>query len=1055
MASPAEIALQHYSDRAALTDATGQALTSMWAEVDPDDIAGSWAVRLAEAEAVVAGAQLAAAQMAEPYMAEVAAAEGFGEGEALVRAAGFSGIASDARGLTSLLWQPVVGSLLAVRSGAGVPMALASGHATLAMIGRTQVADAGRLADQAAFAARKEIQGYVRVVFGNACSRCIVLAGKFYRWSSGFDRHPNCHCGMMPAAKGPGKFLQDPRAMFDRMSARERSLAGWSKADQKALAEGADLNQVTNARRGLYTAGGRLLTREGTSRSATFGGFDVDVETGRLVKRPSGSVRRQRLSVDQIYADAGDDRDEAIRLLQKNGYLFGKPARPAAPTALPVAAEVDPALKLTIAQLKQIARDANVPLFGATKKADIVLALRDREMVYKTKIAGLPEWKPPKPVKQAIAIEAPPLGVPAADGPVLTGSALSDWSDWFMYDRREGRHRFVDAAGNTPAEGIRVKDLRVSHQGNGSYVADHGTAWSFDGVAYLVEHGPDDFGTPWVSRALADLRAAHDQIPAARLANKSYTAVMGANPADEYWKVKYNDPSHISAMVAGNGHITIWNFKAPYSRVKVDLLRHETGHNLDDLIGRTAVGSESAEWSAAALSDMVPAAKITDLTSEAGHGGFGKVEPGRGFPAGVSSYGRSSVGEDFAESVRYYQQGVIAQGRLKPGAEIGPVYFRDLYPARAKILDTHFPEIAKAQKAEIKALRAAKPPGKAVAAAASVDLSKLKVPELRVLAKERGISGYSRLTKPQLLDRLGTKSEAAAVAGGDLRKMTVTQLRALAKQSGLRGYSKLTKPQLVEQLGVTPKKIPGAAAPKTAQRVGPVPVFNNIGTVSADSGVAVRDELLQAKNNRELAKAFTSYARALSPKSKYLEVSFAGLDTRTAAEYAEGILRCLEFFPEARLFKVATWRSATGPYGNAYARAGGREIEFNASHAAPGKREILLASLRREAATGWSVRNSGSPAAVAIHEFGHILEMDELGKLAEREVMELVSQTAKAKGTTASAVIKAEISEYAITDARELAAEAFMDVVVNGLEASTLSREIFDILLTRYREKYP
>lgn len=69
------------------------------------------------------------------------------------------------------------------------------------------------------------------------------------------------------------------------------------------------MSQVVNARRGMYTAGGRSLTRTSTTRFGTAPG-------------------RQRLMPEQIYEQAGS-RDQAVDLLRRNGYLRNTP-RPAA-----------------------------------------------------------------------------------------------------------------------------------------------------------------------------------------------------------------------------------------------------------------------------------------------------------------------------------------------------------------------------------------------------------------------------------------------------------------------------------------------------------------------------------------------------------------------------------------------------------------------------------------------------------------------------------------------------------------------------------------------------
>lgn len=56
---------------------------------------------------------------------------------------------------------------------------------------QTIISDTGRAAESLHIVARPHI-GYVRMVNKPACSRCIVQAGKYFKWNAGFKRHPNC-----------------------------------------------------------------------------------------------------------------------------------------------------------------------------------------------------------------------------------------------------------------------------------------------------------------------------------------------------------------------------------------------------------------------------------------------------------------------------------------------------------------------------------------------------------------------------------------------------------------------------------------------------------------------------------------------------------------------------------------------------------------------------------------------------------------------------------------------------------------------------------------------
>lgn len=149
------------------------------------------------------------------------------------------------------------------------------------------VQDAGRAAESVSVATRDHV-AHVRYLNPPSCGRCAVLAGRIYRWSTGFERHPGCDCVMVPTTVANDQLVQDPEDL-----ARRGLVHGLSKADLKAVQDGADLGAVVNVRRksaGLMEAG-QALTRGGRPT-------------------PAG-----------IYRLADGDQSRAIELLRANGYI--------------------------------------------------------------------------------------------------------------------------------------------------------------------------------------------------------------------------------------------------------------------------------------------------------------------------------------------------------------------------------------------------------------------------------------------------------------------------------------------------------------------------------------------------------------------------------------------------------------------------------------------------------------------------------------------------------------------------------------------------------------
>ncbi|HEY9354197.1 MAG TPA: hypothetical protein VIP28_13135 [Nocardioides sp.] len=342
MAAPAS-ASRHYRRIQRLAGITVAAARRSWRKMDP---ARSWEQQYQEeggigAElALLAGAaQVAAATESDSYMADILNELAFGPPtqRGVINIPGFVGVMGDGRPVETLLKQTVVTageSFNEARAAAPVQArsidldrasvdALEEAERFLDKIMHEVVAETARAAESAAMVQREWVEGWVRMVNPPACSRCIILAGRFYLWNEGFDRHVNCDCDHIPASEAiAGDLTLDPDAYFESLSPEEQDQR-FGKAGAQALRDGADMAQVVNARRGMQKAQvfGRdaLITTEGTTRR---GRANQALNTRR---RNTGGTRTGgaapiRLMPESIY-DQAKDRGDAIRLLKLHGFI--------------------------------------------------------------------------------------------------------------------------------------------------------------------------------------------------------------------------------------------------------------------------------------------------------------------------------------------------------------------------------------------------------------------------------------------------------------------------------------------------------------------------------------------------------------------------------------------------------------------------------------------------------------------------------------------------------------------------------------------------------------
>lgn len=198
----------------------------------------------------------------------------------------------------------------------------------------TQIQDAGRNGSAVAIAARAQV-GYARMLNLPSCRDCIVLAGAWYKWNAGFERHPKCDCRHIPALEADASGVTtNPNAAFDSLT-RDQQDEIFGEADAEAIRLGADIGQVVRSRRGMRKAQlfGReaWITLEGTTKRGLYGSSEgarvagyTETRVGQrgyVKNQVERRTKRARLMPETIMAIAGD-REEAQRLLTLYGYIL-------------------------------------------------------------------------------------------------------------------------------------------------------------------------------------------------------------------------------------------------------------------------------------------------------------------------------------------------------------------------------------------------------------------------------------------------------------------------------------------------------------------------------------------------------------------------------------------------------------------------------------------------------------------------------------------------------------------------------------------------------------
>lgn len=287
--------LDFYRHQQQIAAATVASVSKLWRRMGTNFDSSWFELRSSALQAVHVG-RAAAVTSATQYTPALLAATGqVAPASGSLNSARFLVSAPDGRDMGTLLDESVIRAKVGVARGLSSVGALESAGSWLTGMLLTVMADTRRSVVGADIVQRPDIAGYTRMLNAPSCSRCVILAGKWFRWNAGFQRHPRCDCIHVPSttrafAEEQG-FVSDPYEYFNSLS-KEQQEKVFGRIEARAIRDGGDIFRIENIKlRGLATAKGNL--RYGT---------------------PS------RLTVDDIYRTAGT-RTNAIRMLQSEGYI--------------------------------------------------------------------------------------------------------------------------------------------------------------------------------------------------------------------------------------------------------------------------------------------------------------------------------------------------------------------------------------------------------------------------------------------------------------------------------------------------------------------------------------------------------------------------------------------------------------------------------------------------------------------------------------------------------------------------------------------------------------
>lgn len=307
----------HYTQQQTATRQLATVAQLAWEQMPADDLRAQyeyWAQASPRVADRIAATQYENATRAAEYVGTAALVQGASNVDApVVRPLAFLSPTDD---VVEWLQAPMHHLARATLLGAPATVAKRAALSTLVRVASTLAQDAGREATGVGVAAHPELGGYYRRLQAPTCDRCAILAGRFYEWNEGFQRHPRCDCEHVPAAE---KYDNGGYDVLDGI--RNGEVTGLSQADYKAIVEeGADPSQVINARRPGAVSYSQMFGKRVQVTSS--GNFAPNGFANLRLNGGKYRVERSlRLTPREIYRQAAGDKELARQLLYRHAYI--------------------------------------------------------------------------------------------------------------------------------------------------------------------------------------------------------------------------------------------------------------------------------------------------------------------------------------------------------------------------------------------------------------------------------------------------------------------------------------------------------------------------------------------------------------------------------------------------------------------------------------------------------------------------------------------------------------------------------------------------------------